>query len=333
MREIMKFIKPILIVTALFLLAYLLEIGEDHVNLPIFAVHPVAETHAISHLEDVDDLCVWVHPTDPSLSTVIGTDKGHGLAVYDLQGSELQFMPVGRMNNIDIRSEFPFQDKKIDLIAATNRTKNNILLFTVNPENRQLIALPQVPIKPDMLEVYGLCMYKSRSNHFYVFVTSIDGMVEQWELFDNKDDRVGAQLVRKIKVSSQSEGCVADDELGFFYLAEEKVGIWKYNAEPKGEAKGKLIAKRGPILNPDIEGLTIYYGPEPGTGYLIASIQSRDRYAILDRAGDNPFIALFEIIDSAEIDGTQKNGWDRRRPEEFWREIPPRRVCRSGWEK
>ena len=40
------------------------------------------------------------------------------------------------------------------------------------------------------------------------------------------------------------------------------------------------------------------------TGYLIASSQGDDRYAIYEREGDNKFIGRFAIVDSEKIDGT-----------------------------
>src|SRR5687768_16861420 len=51
-----------------------------------------------------DDPAIWVHPVDPSLSTIIGTDKkAGGLAVYDLEGRQLQFAKLTGVNNVDLR--------------------------------------------------------------------------------------------------------------------------------------------------------------------------------------------------------------------------------------
>src|SRR5436309_3132530 len=40
--------------------------------------------------DSADDPAIWVNPADPSLSTVIGNDKGDALEVYDLAGNLLQ---------------------------------------------------------------------------------------------------------------------------------------------------------------------------------------------------------------------------------------------------
>jgi 3-phytase len=36
-----------------------------------------------------DDPAIWVHPVDPALSLVLGTDKKGGLNVFDLEGKRL----------------------------------------------------------------------------------------------------------------------------------------------------------------------------------------------------------------------------------------------------
>ena len=53
----------------------------------------------------------------------------------------------------------------------------------------------------------------------------------------------------------------------------------------------------------DIEGLTIYYAKKD-KGYLIASSQGNDSYAIFERGGENKYLGSFEIIDGT-IDGTE----------------------------
>ena len=105
-------------------------------------------------------------------------------------------------------------------------------------------------------------------------------------------------------MSSQTEGLAADDEYGKMYIAEEDAAIWSFSAEPNGGDKGKIVDRAGGThLTADIEGLTIYYG-EDGEGYLIASSQGDNRYAIYDRRGKNDYVADFSIDDGKEIDGT-----------------------------
>ena len=77
-------------------------------SLDVPTLLPVAETEPVPHVGDAaDDPAIWPDPRDPARSTIIGTDKDGGLAVYDLSGRELQYLPDGRLNNVDLRSAFP----------------------------------------------------------------------------------------------------------------------------------------------------------------------------------------------------------------------------------
>ncbi|EDN65380.1 Phytase [Beggiatoa sp. PS] len=138
------------------------------------------------------------------------------------------------MNNVDLRNHFPLGTETITLVAASNRTNNSIALYKVNSLTRQLENVAARIITVGFpKEIYGLCMYHNPLTHqYYVFVNDKDGTVEQWEVFDNNHEKVDAKLVRRLSVGSQTEGCVADDELAQLYIGEENVGIWKYSADP-----------------------------------------------------------------------------------------------------
>lgn len=131
------------------------------------------------------------------------------------------------------------------------------------------------------------------------------GIIEQWELSPFGENEVTGQVVSTFYVESQPEGMVADDEQGFLYVGEEKRGIWKFHAEPDSDREPQLILESdnsNPRISYDIEGLAIYYAGK-GRGYLIASSQGNNTYAIFEREGDNKYLGSFEIVDGA-IDGT-----------------------------
>ena len=269
-------------------------------------VHATVETEPVPHGGDAaDDPAIWIHPTDPSLSTIIGTDKMGGLAVYDLNGKQLQYVADGLMDNVDLRDGFKLGGQKVSLVTAGDRRDNSIAIYKVNPQTRQLENVAAGKVMHSV-KVYGMCMYQSRqTGKTYYFATSKTGEVEQFELTDNGQGKVDAKSVRRFKVGGVVEGCVADDELGHFYVSEEPVGIWKYSAEPDGGTTRVAIGKVGDgHLHADVEGLTIAYGPN-GTGYLIASSQGNYSYVVYKREGNNDFVKKFRIGDGA-IDGAEE---------------------------
>jgi 3-phytase len=265
------------------------------------AVSATVETQPVPHAGDAaDDPAIWVNQQDRSLSTVIATDKLGALLVYDLSGQQLQSLPVGRANNVDVRT---------NVVTFSNRTNNSIGIYEVDPATRLLRDVAARVISTG-ITIYGACMYRSAvTGKSYVFVTSTTGQIQQWELVPTSAGTTDATMVRSFAVGSKAEGCVADDELGAFYVGEETRGIWKLGAEPGAATTGTLIAATsttGPLVyagGEGLEGLTLTYGPN-GTGYLIASSQGNHTYAVFTRAGNNTFVRSFKIVAAGGIDGT-----------------------------
>jgi 3-phytase len=252
-----------------------------------------------------DDSAIWVNPSNPALSAVIADNKDPatgGIAVYDMAGKLVQFRHEGQIGNVDLRQGFLLGGHSVVLVGANRRSNNTIGFWALDPATRQLIpvdARDLTTLSPN----YGFCMYKSPSSRkVYAFVSQAGGgRFEQYELFDAGGGRVDARKVRSFDIGSQSEGCVADDELGRLYVGEEDVGIWKYGAEPTAGAARTQVDRVGGHVVADIEGLTLTYGAN-GSGYLMASSQGDSTIAVYERAGDNPFVGRFSIAGNDSID-------------------------------
>lgn len=270
------------------------------------AAWATVETTPVPHSGDAaDDPAIWIHPTDPALSTIIGTDKGGGIAVYDLDGNELQYRPDGIINNVDLRPDVPLGGSTETIVVASFRPRT-IAVYRVDPITRLIAPISARPIVANR-SFAGICIYQSAlSGKLYVFTarTSDLGDVEQWELFDNGAGLVDGRFVRSFTVGSASEGCVADDELGWFYVGEETVGVWRYGAEPdSGSARVAIdTTGSGGHLVADVEGLALTRAPG-GIGYLIASSQGNDTFAIYRREPPHTFIKRFAIRAAGAIDG------------------------------
>ncbi len=267
------------------------------------AVLPTVETTPVPSSGDAaDDMVVWVHPAEPALSTVIGTDKIAGLAVYDLAGNVLQFLPDGRLNNVDLRQDFSLGGSAVALVTAAERNGNVLAIYAVDASTRLLQDVAARTIVAG-IDVYGSCMFRSPlTGSTYFFVNSQDGEVEQWRLFDDGTGKVDARLVRAFDVGGQVEGCVADDEAGTFFVSEENEGIWRYGAEPGAGATRVLVDSTGPggHLTADVEGLALYYAGG-GAGYLLASSQGNDTYVVYERRPPHGFLLSFRIADNVAL--------------------------------
>lgn len=295
----------------LFFLLTGLLCGCNKSNIQIPEVTADAETEAsLSNAVDdaADDPAIWIHPTDSSQSVIIGAIKGFGLEVYDLAGKRLHSYPTGKPNNVDIRYAFPLvTGAKVDVIACSERTTNEILIYGIKPSDRSLYPLNAGSLKSSVDEVYGFCLYQSAiDSQYYAFVNGKDGQIEQWKLLADSSGGIHAELARKLKVATQPEGMVADDALAVLYVGEENKGIWKFKAEP-GEGEGPVLVamstQENPTIQYDIEGLAIFPTGRH-TGFLLASSQGNNSYAVFDRQAENRYLGSFSIGNTGSVDGT-----------------------------
>lgn len=280
----------------------------------VVTVYPSVETTTSHHQGDTaDDTCIWIHPENKKLSLVIGDDKDGGIISWNLDGSEHQYTTKSKnMNNLDIRYNFKLGNQIVALVGIVNETDQSINFYKVNPVTRLIESVGE--IKLDYKKPYGGCMYHSSlTDKYYFFVNWKTGLVQQWEL-NGKSGMVTGKKVRELKVSSQVEGCTADDDLRKFYLGEEEVGLWKFDAETDASTKGILVdstdASKGGHLTADIEGITLYQCKDKDKGYVICSSQGNNTFQIYERK-TNKYVGLFHIGSKGLIDEvTETDGCD-----------------------
>jgi 3-phytase len=268
---------------------------------------PAVVQTAAAHGEGdtADDPTIWIHPDDPALSLVIGTNKKDpgGLQVFDLQGVERQFVRSSRLNNVDLREGFPFEDGPGTLVAASSRSEDTVEFFRVDPERRRLEPFGSVPTQ--MREVYGFCLYRSpRTERFYAVVTSEGGPVRQYEL-GVRGGAITMDEVRRWEFVSEAEGCAADDEHAQLFVTQEARGLWKLAAEPDEAPELVLLSAAssdaGP-LTPDVEGVTIYDAGD-GAGYLVVSSQGASTFAVYERRAPHRHLGSFAVGEGDVSDG------------------------------
>lgn len=280
---------------------------------PAVTVLPSVETAVMPDADDAaDDPAIWVHPTQPERSLIVGTNKQRGLVVYRLDGSEASKRDDGRMNNVDLRQNVTLGEFQGDLVAATNRTDKAISLYRLDGETG--ILTPVLSIPTGFEDPYGLCLYRNvKTNDLYVFANnSNDGMVGQWQITASGATLDAAQ-VRNFSVGSQAEGCAADDENGVLFVAEEDVGLYGYWADPNAAAENKnarliIDTVNSGHLTADAEGVAILKTPDGG-GYVVVSSQGSNSYNVYDRAAPFAFRGAFVIGSTSSdvgIDGVEE---------------------------
>lgn len=265
------------------------------------AVPAAAETDPVDTANDAaDDPAIWRNAANPAASLVIGTDKKAGIHVYDLRGKRLSFTPAARLNNVDLRAVGG------QVIAAASDRADvddaHVSLFRLDTVAARLLPIGRYRVGSG--EAYGMCLWQRRADKaLFGFVVLKDGRIDQIAI-----DVAGAQpvvkTVRSMKLGSQAEGCVVDDRTGLLYVAEEDVGIWRFDADPAGDPTPLSVAKvDGVALVADAEGLALAPKGRRG-GYLVASSQGDSSYVLYDLK-DHHVAGRFRIAGGV-IDGTSE---------------------------
>ncbi len=262
-------------------------------NTVVSMVPALRETKGMGAEGDAaDDPAIWVNPNDPAKSLILGTNKDEGLYVYNLAGEELQRMPVGLSNNVDLRG---------NLAVASNDGVNALSWFRIDPMTAVVSHVGDTKVA--RIEPYGICL-GAPGGTLQTAVTHKDGSIDIWNVQDTGAGPLTIAGVRTIKLGSQVEGCVIDDAANRLFVGEEDVGLWMIDLATDAKTQIDSV-NSGSGLVADVEGVTLY-AASGGGGYIIVSAQGKNRYVVYDRAPPFAVRGVFAIGPSADgsVDGT-----------------------------
>lgn len=270
--------------------------------LPVIA--PSVQTEVMPRLGDAaDDPAIWVHPHQPTLSRVLGTNKKQGLMVYDMQGKQVQALDVGRVNNADVRQSVQFVDGAADLAVASQRDDNSLVLFSIATDGT---VSETARFATNLDKIYGLCLGQPASGGLQVYVNDKDGRYQQYAI-SRDTGKYQAALVRQFKLASQPEGCVVDDVAGRLFVGEEKRGVWALSAAANAPVHMQMVLPVGKHIHADVEGMAVYYG-QGGKRYVLVSSQGDNSYVVINAQPPFQVMGRFRIgfNSASNIDGTSE---------------------------
>ncbi|WP_088183794.1 phytase [Sphingobium sp. Z007] len=272
---------------------------------PAVSVTARGETTPVgtSNADAADDPAIWRNAADPAQSLIVGTDKKAGLYVYGLDGKTRAFLDAGRVNNVDLKDGVAIGGAPGILVAASDRNDiahAKIALFRLDPASAKLTALGKVDGGAG--EAYGVCLGRD-AGILSAFIVLKDGTINQVAI-DASSATPSGKIVRTMKLGTQSEGCAVDDRTGTLYVAEEDVGLWRFDARATGSTTPtKIAAADGKNLVMDAEGVAIAPVGEKD-GYVLVSSQGDNAY-VLYRISDDSYVGRFRVVDGA-IGGSEE---------------------------
>uniref|UniRef100_UPI00404784BE phytase n=1 Tax=Algoriphagus sp. TaxID=1872435 RepID=UPI00404784BE len=292
--------RPILIFSLFIGILFSCKQEKEKIAQPKIAASVITDT--VSY--DTDDPAIWMHPSDPSKSLVIGTDKDSlgALYVFNLEGKVIDSLVrkgIQRPNNVDVGYGLALADGLTDFAVTGERLTSRLRFFSL-PDMKELnpggfeIFLGEEG--PDFRDLMGVALYKSPStSKQYVIAGRKNGPKDgtylwQYEITAAADD-IQLELVRKFGQYSgkkEIEAIAVDAALGYIYYSDEGVGVRKYAAEPDmGNEELALFATEG--FADDHEGISIYE-VDDSSGYLLVSDQQANLFHVFPREGspENP---------------------------------------------
>ncbi len=276
--------------------------GPSH---PAVDIRPVLATAPVS--DDADDPAVWVHPTDPARSLIVGTNKvaapAGALAVFGLDGKIRQSIAgLDRPNNVDVEYGLMVGGQATDVAVLTERLKHRLRIFKIPRDGGPLTDISSGGGAPvlagetgERAEPMGIALYRRpRDGAVFAIISPktgpMQGYLWQYRLEDDGTGRVRAVRVRRFGGFSglkEIEAVAVDDALGYVYYADEGNGIHKWHADPDHAGAGRELAHFGRTeFAADHEGIAIY-ARQDGSGYVVCTdqIDGNSHYHIYRRQG------------------------------------------------
>jgi 3-phytase len=284
-------------------------------------IKPVVVTEQVKW--DTDDPAIWINPDDPTKSLIIGTDKNSdgALYVFDLNGKIIPEKTVSglkRPNNVDVEYGLILNGKPIDIAVATERETNKLRVYRL-PEMKA--------VDNGGIDVFagekergpmGISLYKrAKDSAIYAIVSRksgpADGYLWQYLLQDDGKGGVKGTKVRSFGIFSgkkEIESIAVDDKLGYVYYSDEQSCVRKYNADPEADGADKqlgTISTDGYLE--DSEGISIYEVSD-GTGYILVSDQSANKFHIYKREGEPGNPHEHKKVKVVDVSTTNSDGSD-----------------------
>ena len=263
--------------------------GAPSAGPPLVAnVKPLRASATLAH--DPDDPAIWVHPSAPERSLVLGTVKvaapHGGVAVFGLDGALRQLVTgVDRPNNIDVEYGFAFGGATIDIAVVTERYQRRLRVFSIAQDGSGIAELGVIPVLArapgESGAPMGIGLYRRPGDGAVFAIVApktgpADGYLWQYRLKDAGGGKLAADFVRRFgrfSGTGEIEAVAVDDEPGHVYYADEGDGLHKWHADPdRPDASTELAYFARDGFSGDREGIAIY-AAAAGAGYILATDQ------------------------------------------------------------
>lgn len=250
--------------------------------------------------EDIADGVVWTSPTKATDDLLITTLEGDGFAVFDAKGKLVMQDDSREVQGADIRYGLKDGKRQIDLLAMGLPDEEAFAFYRIDRQAKQ--PLVEVGRIDTGMAAEAVCLYQNvTTGETTVTGVDEDGVIIQYKL-EYKDGKVQSAVtdsknrpvvVRQANVGGELSACVADDETGTLYVAEQNVGVWAYGADAENIKDRRLVDAVEPLGHlEEIESMDLVY-QDNGKGYLIVADEGKGFYVYSREEGS--YLAHFDV--------------------------------------
>ncbi len=161
--------------------------------------------------------------------------RQHGLMLLDEKGALSPSFP-GRFDYLDYRS---LDDGNL-VFATFDRQQQKVMVNRLLPATANFsmpVYLPELDFA-----VEALCLFQDPQKNLQLFIVGEEGRGQQWLLTAPQNARNVPQLIRDLSLPNSATRCAVDDVSQAFFVNEENVGVWRYEANPESDQQRRLVA-------------------------------------------------------------------------------------------
>ncbi len=254
-------------------------------------VPAVAETEPVPN-GDASLVRVWLHPTEPAESLILGTDEDGAFVSFGLDGAIHQVFESEEPTGIDVRYDVEVDGALSDIAVVGDDEAGTAQFFTISPGG-ELAHLGE-PVEASV-HAGLVCLYRSSITGLVnLFAMDGDGLVGQYAVTFGPEPEL--EELRVFDVGGETSIFVADDAEATLYIGEEDNGVWSYAAEPEASRPRLLVDAKLPedTRLTEVEGLALAAAAGGEAGYLFVADEGAEAILVYD-ARSYAYLGAFEI--------------------------------------
>ena len=195
-------------------------------------------------------------------------------------GGETQRLAAGRFERLDARGGVQLGGESLVLVSAIDVDAGAVRLVAYDPATAAVAAQLTIPSAESSPDAACLARHGDRGD-LTLFIVDARGEVQQRVVYDAAAGALVDRPLRRFPGVPEAEACAVDDAAEALYIAEEPVGVWRYDAAWEGDrerqpallggAAGPLAGEATDLTVDERGGLWVLDGDAGALHYLPAA--------------------------------------------------------------